>query len=132
MCVNFVTVWNVKVKIGQSLYRPRGYQKVEVPRFQDIWQMKVVRLSALCTCHLSVRGWVDPRAIVKAWSIMSLKNSSRTCSAWTNCATAGPSLKCIIGLYTMFWCYLLTYLLTYILTYSMERSPSWEANWFCS
>jgi len=33
--------------MGQD--RPWGFQEVEVPRFQDNWHMKVVRLSALRT-----------------------------------------------------------------------------------
>jgi len=30
-----------------GLDRPRGFQEVETPKFQDNWHMKVVRLSAL-------------------------------------------------------------------------------------
>jgi len=62
----------VKVKVKQSHYRPG---QVEAPRFQDNRHMKVVRLSALRTGRLypqeiflvliSVRGWVEPRAIVR-------------------------------------------------------------------
>jgi len=45
----------VKVKVKQSitgLDRPRGFQEVEAPRFQDKRHMKLVRLSALRTGRL--------------------------------------------------------------------------------
>jgi len=71
--------WTQRSKAKQSLYtsldRPRGFQEVEAPRFQDSWHMKVVRLSALSTCCLypykiflvfiSLRGWVYPRVIMR-------------------------------------------------------------------
>ena len=58
-----------------SRYRSWGFQKDQAPRFQDSRHKKVLRLSVLSTGHLypqgkflvlcSVRGWVDPRAIVR-------------------------------------------------------------------
>ena len=58
-----------------GLDRPWGFQKSESPRFQDSWHMKVVRLSALAPAVftrqeiflvlISVRGWVNSRAIMR-------------------------------------------------------------------
>jgi len=39
-------------KVKQSLYRPRGFQEVEVPRFQENRLMKVATLSSPSTGHL--------------------------------------------------------------------------------
>jgi hypothetical protein len=74
----------VKVKVKQSHYRPWGSQEVEASRFQDNRHVKVVR-SALRTGRLypqdtflvliSVRGWVDPRAIVRPEGLCQWKIS---------------------------------------------------------
>ena len=55
----------IKLKVKHpitGLERPRGFQQVKAPRFQDYLHMKVARLSALVL--ISVKGWVVPRATV--------------------------------------------------------------------
>jgi len=67
--------WNYNDK-NQSNYRPgHASRKMRLPEFLDIRHVKVVRLSALRSgrlyhqeiflVHISLRGWVDPRAMVR-------------------------------------------------------------------
>jgi hypothetical protein len=92
--------------------------RLRLPGFMDNWQMKVVRLSGLLTGRLypqgrslvliSVRGWIDPRALVRPERSSPQKNpiyhvGNRTCdlparSAPTNCATAYPKFLPVLSM----------------------------------
>ena len=94
------------------LDRPWGFQEVEAPRFQDNRHMKVVRLSAIRTGRLfppqeifvvlvSLRGWVETRAIVRQeglceWNIKNDTTGNRTRDLPTCRAVPQPTAyKCI-------------------------------------
>ena len=64
------------VKVKNSPYRPLGLRKIEDPRFQDNWDLKVVRLSVLRNGRLYAPSLRRASWHSAAGTVMSMKNSS--------------------------------------------------------
>jgi hypothetical protein len=78
----------IKKKVKFSLYRPwspLGLQEVEAPTFSDIWLIDGGKVVSPTSRYLppgkflvliSIRGWVDSRAIVQPEGLGKLKKST--------------------------------------------------------
>jgi hypothetical protein len=123
-----------------GLDRPRGFQEVEAPIFQDNRHIKVVRLSALCNSCLypqeillvlnSVKRTSQPQGHRVAGRIISMKNFN-TIGNWTRdqptCSTV-PQPTAPLRTAQCYSGYRKSMFLFWPLTLYYDR-PVWQPSW---